>query len=412
MGATPAFSLESRLSLGARVPKLRPAQNVKILVAPDKFKGSLPAVAVVEAIRRGWASVRPQDEMVAAPIADGGEGFAAAMCLALGGEWVACRALDPIGREVDARFAWVERERLAIIEMSEASGIWRLQPGELAPLRASTFGTGQLMRAAVEKGAKTILVGLGGSATTDGGIGMAAALGYETLTSDGEPLEPIPANLTALTRIVTEGAVDLPEVIAACDVQNPLLGPRGTARVFSPQKGADARMVEALEMHLENLAHVVAQDLGCDHREAPGAGAAGGIGFGLMSFCNAKMRPGFDLVAEVLRLPEQVAAADLVITGEGRLDAQTLEGKGPAGVAALARAAGKPVLAFAGSIADNRAVAELFSATCPIIDEPVGLSEAMARGGEFLERAAARAARLFHLGQASREALAEKIAAP
>ena len=371
---------------------------MKILVAPDKFKGSLSAVDAVAAIARGWRAVFPEAEIEAAPIADGGEGFAEALCVALGGEWIRRAARDPIGRDVEARYAWIEKEKLAVIEMSEASGLWRLQTDELAPLRANTFGTGQLIRDAAERGAKTILVGLGGSATTDGGIGMAAALGYETLGSDGGKLEPIPENLSALARIVTDGAVAFPEIIAACDVQNPLLGPRGTARVFAPQKGADARTVEALERHLTNLAGAVAADLGCDFRDTPGAGAAGGIGFGLLSFCGAKMRGGFDLVAEVLRIEERIAACDLVITGEGRLDTQTLEGKGPAGIAALARQHGKPVLAFAGSIADDHRVADLFTATFPIIDEPVSLAGAMARGAEFLERAATRAARLVSLG--------------
>ena len=351
-----------------------------------------------EAIARGWLAVFPNAEIGAAPIADGGEGFAETLCVALGGEWIRRKARDPIGRDVEARYAWIAAGKIAVIEMSEASGLWRLKADELAPLRANTFGTGQLIRDAVERGARTILVGLGGSATTDGGIGMAAALGYETLTSDGEELEPIPENLTALTRIVAPGAIDFPEIIAACDVQNPLLGPRGTARVFSPQKGADARTVEALEMHLTNLADVVATDLECDFRDTPGAGAAGGIGFGLLSFCGAKIRSGFDVVAEVLRIEERIAACDIVITGEGRLDAQTLEGKGPAGIAALARKHGKPVLAFAGSIANDPAVADIFTATCPIIDEPVSLAEAMARGAEFIERAAIRSARLVSLG--------------
>ena len=371
---------------------------MKILVAPDKFKGSLSAVDAVAAITRGWRAVFPDAEIEAAPIADGGEGFAETLCVALGGEWIRRTARDPIGREVEARYAWIAAEKIAVIEMSEASGLWRLKADELAPLRANTFGTGQLIRDAVERGAKTILVGLGGSATTDGGIGMAVALGYETLTSDGEELDPIPENLTALTRIVAHGAIDFPEIIAACDVQNPLLGPRGTARVFSPQKGADPRTVEALEMHLTNLADVVATDLECDFRDTPGAGAAGGIGFGLLSFCGAKIRSGFDVVAEILRIEERIAACDLVITGEGRLDAQTLEGKGPAGIAALARKHGKPVLAFAGSIADDRAVADIFTATCPIIDEPVSLADAMGRAAEFLERAAIRSARLVSLG--------------
>lgn len=369
---------------------------MQILVAPDKFKGSLSATEAVEAITRGWRAVRPGDELVAAPIADGGEGFAEALCTALGGEWILRTARDPIGREVEARYAWVAAEKLAIIEMSEASGLWRLKSAERDPLRANTFGTGQLIRDAAERGARRILVGLGGSATTDGGIGMVAALGYETLTSDGEELEPVPGNLPALTRIVSDGAIELPEVIAACDVQNPLLGPRGTAHVFSPQKGADAPTVAALEVALETLAEVALEEFGRDFRDTPGAGAAGGLGFGLLTFCGAQIRSGFDLVAEVLRLEERIAASDLVLTGEGRLDAQTLEGKGPAGVAALARKHQRRVLAFAGSVA---AEAEpLFDATLPIIDQPITLEAAMARGAEFLERASARAARLFQLG--------------
>ena len=371
---------------------------MKILVAPDKFKGSLSAVAAVAAITRGWSAVFPDAQIEAAPIADGGEGFAEVLCVALGGEWILCKARDPLGRAIEVRYAWIEKERLAVIEMSEASGLWRLEKDELAPLRASTFGTGQLIRDAAERGAKTILVGLGGSATTDGGIGMAAALGYEMLGSDGEKLEPIPENLSALSHLVSHRAIEMPEIIAACDVQNPLLGPRGTARVFAPQKGADPRTVEALELHLANLAEIVASDIGCDFRDTPGAGAAGGIGFGLLSFCGAKMRSGFDVVSETLRIEERIAACDFVITGEGRLDAQTLEGKGPAGIAALARKHGKPVLAFAGSIADDRIVAELFTATLPIIDEPVSLADAMLRGAEFLERAATRSARLVSLG--------------
>ena len=371
---------------------------MKILVAPDKFKGSLSAVAAVAAITRGLRAVWPDAEITAAPIADGGEGFAEALGQALGGVWVETRALDPLGREVAARYIWVEAEKLAVIEMSEASGLWRLTKDERAPLRATTYGTGQLIRHATARGARKILVGLGGSATTDGGTGMAAALGYEFLTSDGEELELIPGKLIALTRIQSGSAIDLPEIIAACDVQNPLLGPRGTAHIFAAQKGATAADITALEGGLGALADCVATDLGCDFRDTPGAGAAGGIAFGLMSFCAAKVCSGFDLVADTLRLEERIAATDLVITGEGRIDGQTLEGKGPAGIAALARRHGKPVLALAGSIAENAAVHALFDATCAIIDEPVTLEVAMQRGAEFLERAATRAARLVSLG--------------
>ncbi|HEX8311788.1 MAG TPA: glycerate kinase [Chthoniobacteraceae bacterium] len=371
---------------------------MRILVAPDKFKGSISAVAAAEAIQRGFAAVFREAEIELSPIADGGEGFADALRTALGGEWVKTQAHDPLGRTVEARYVWIAETSLAVIEMSEASGYWRVKPEEREPLRATTYGTGQLMRHAVKRGAKTILVGLGGSATTDGGIGMAEALGYRFLTSDGEELEAIPGNLLPLTRIDVKGAIELPTVIAACDVQNPLLGARGTARVFSPQKGADARTVETLELALENLADVVKQDLECDFRDSPGAGAAGGIGFGLMTFCQASVRSGFDVVAEALRLEERIAAADLVITGEGRLDDQTLDGKGPAGIAALARLYKKPVLGFAGSVADLPELRDLFDLTCPIVDEVVKLDEAMRRGAEFLERAAFRTARALYLG--------------
>jgi glycerate kinase len=299
---------------------------------------------------------------------------------------------------VQCRYAWVEEQKLAIIEMAEASGLWRLLPEERAPLRANSFGTGQLIRDAAERGAVKIVVGLGGSATTDGGIGLAAALGYEILTSDGDDLAPLPGDLIALVRVENTNAIPLPEIVAACDVQNPLLGERGTARIFSPQKGADPKAVEHLEASMAQLAEIVTESLGCDFRDVPGAGAAGGLGFGLMSFCGATMRSGFEVCAETIRLEERIFGADLVITGEGRIDGQTLEGKGPAGVAELARRHDRPVLALAGSVADDPRVDALFDAAIGIIDEPVVLETAMARAPEFLERAARRAARMIQLG--------------
>ncbi len=371
---------------------------VKVLIAPDKFKGSLSAVAAAEAMRRGVLAVWPEAQVRLAPIADGGEGFAAALCEALGGKWVELPAQDPLGREVQARYAWVESRKMAIVEMSEASGIWRLTRSELNPMRAHTFGTGQIMRHAIEHGARTLLVGLGGSATTDGGVGMANALGFEFLDANGAPLDPNPSHLRALAQIRPRTGQHLPQIFAACDVQNPLLGDRGTSRVFSPQKGAGAAEVAALEEGLENLARIVRRDLGSDFSETPGAGAAGGIGFGLMSFCGAEIRSGFDVVAETLRLDTMVKESDLVITGEGRIDTQTLEGKGPAGVAQLARAAGKPVLALAGSVVEDAALYQIFDALAPIVDEPVTLEEAMRRGAELLERAAQRAVRFLQLG--------------
>jgi glycerate kinase len=368
---------------------------MRILIAPDKFKGSISAAAAAQAIADGLREGGFNAESILAPIADGGEGFAEAMGVALGAKWIELMAQDPIGRDVLCRYAWVESQKLAIIEMAEASGLWRLKPEERDPLRANTYGTGQLMRDAIERGAKKILVGLGGSATTDGGVGMAAALGYDILTSDNDDLDPTPGNLIALVRIENANVIEMPEIIAACDVQNPLLGERGTARVFAPQKGADAKAITHLEASLAQLAEVVTESLGCDHKDAPGAGAAGGIGYGLMSFCGAKVQSGFDLLAETIGLEAKIKGADLVITGEGRLDAQTLEGKGPAGVAQLARKHGKPVLAFGGGI--DADAENLFDATVPIIDQPLPLDEAMRRGAELLQRAARRAGRVLAL---------------
>src|SRR5581483_10113466 len=303
----------------------------------------------------------------------------------------------PLGRAIDARYGWID-EATAVIEMSVASGLWRLARNERDPMRANTFGTGELISDAIERDARKIFVGLGGSATNDGGIGLAAALGYEFVTSDGEPLDPIPANLLALTHI-HPAERDWPKIIAACDVRNPLLGGRGASRMFAPQKGADEKTVQTLEWSLEQLADVVAEDLGCDFRDVPGAGAAGGLGFGLLSFCAAKMRAGFDVVAEVLHLENAITACDLVVTGEGKLDAQTLEGKAPAGVASLARKHGKPVLAFAGEIDEAAQVGGLFDATLAIREHDMPLDEAMQNASALLEKCAARAAESIRTGK-------------
>jgi glycerate kinase len=299
----------------------------------------------------------------------------------------------------------VEQQKLAVIGVSEASGLWRLAATECDPVRATSFGTGELMLHAAERGARTILVGLGGSATTDGGVGIAAALGYEMITSDGERYDVGSGALREIARIRRpENATELPPVIAASDVESPLLGVRGTARVFSPQKGADAETIETLELGLQHLCDIVRRDLGSDFADVPGAGAAGGIGFGLLSFCSAEIRSGFDVVAEMLGLEELIGWADLIITGEGRIDVQTLEGKGPAGVARLAKRHGKPVVAFAGSVAADVSFADLFNAIYAVIDEPADLDEARRRGEEFLERAAERAAKLMQVGAELRHA--------
>lgn len=370
---------------------------MRILIAPDKFKGSLSALEAADAIARGFRDCFADAEIRIAPIADGGEGTCAAIHAALGGSWRSVATRGPLGEPIDAQYLWLE-PATAVIEMSEASGMWRVPAGRRDPMRASTFGTGEMIRDAAGRGAREILVGLGGSATNDGGAGMAAALGWRFLTSDGDPLEPVPANLLALERIHPPEAPDLPPVIALCDVRNPLLGPRGASRTYGPQKGADKQMVETLEAGLENLADVAAAELGSDWRESPGAGAAGGLGFGLLTFCGAEIRSGFAEVARVSRLDEAVAEADIVITGEGCIDAQTCEGKGPAGIAQLARRHRKPVIAFAGTLSGASEAEALFDAICPIADRPMALDEAVRDAAALLERSAARAARLMRMG--------------
>lgn len=372
--------------------------RLKILVAPDKFKGSLSAVEAAQAIRRGLLRVWPDAQVREMPIADGGEGTAGAICAALGGVWITVRTRDPLGEPVDARYAWMPENKTAVIEMSAASGLWRVPPEKRDPLRSDTRGTGDMIADAVARGAARIIVGVGGSATNDGGAGMAAALGFRFLTSDGDAAEPVPANFLSLTRIQAPENLVLPEIVAACDVRNPLLGARGASRTYGPQKGADAAAVGTLELALENLADLCAQDLGSDFRDTPGAGAAGGLGFGLLTFCHAKIRSGFDVVAGILELENAIASSDFVFTGEGRIDAQTLEGKGPAGVAALARKHGKPVLAFGGSIANDAPIHTVFDAVCPIVNEPMPLECALRDAAALLEQAAERAARIMQAG--------------
>ncbi len=379
------------------VALLRPCflRRVRILIAPDKFKGSLSALAAAHAIEAGFRSVFPQLLADLAPIADGGEGFAEALAAALGAEWVEVASEDALGRPVQARYAWVAATQLAVIEMSEASGLWRLQPEERDVLCATTHGTGLLLRDAIQRGARRVLLGLGGSATTDGGIGIARALGYRFLNDAGGEFQPVPGTFDLLARIVRPAGLVLPEIIAASDVQNPLLGERGTARVYSPQKGADPHTVEVLESAMFRLADTCAASLARDFRATPGAGAAGGLGFGLLTFCDAQICPGFDIVAETMGLDARIAASDLVITGEGRLDDQTLDGKGPAGIAARARAAGKKVIAFGGAITETAERSGIFDALIPITDRPLPLEEAMSEAASLLERAASRAARLM-----------------
>jgi glycerate 2-kinase len=336
---------------------------VRILIAPDKFKGSLNAREVAENIAEGLRNILPNATIDIALMADGGEGTAEAICEARGGSWLKCKAHDPIGREIEARYAWINDAKLAVMEMSEAAGMRRLSEKELDPMRAATFGVGEMILDAANRDANEIIIGLGGSATNDGGWGMARALGfrfdYEHEHVQEQETERV-TDLIDLSGIEKPQELKLPRIVAAVDVRNPLLGKNGATRVFAPQKGASKDELSVLESALTKLADVAAKEFAFDYRDKPGAGAAGGLGFGLMSFCSAKIRPGFDVVAEAVGLEPRMQKADVVITGEGSLDRQTLEGKTPAGVARMAGKHGKRVFAIVGRATSDKDVREIF----------------------------------------------------
>ena len=392
---------------------------MKILIAPDKFKGTLNAREVAQNIAKGLLDVMPDAEIEVVPMADGGEGTAEAICDARGCSWLECKAHDPIGREIDARYGWIDQEKLAVMEMSEAAGMRRLSESERDPIRATTFGVGEMILDATKRGANEIIIGLGGSATNDGGFGMARALGFQFFSDVKELTEAVTelADLTAITlpkkivgalvpsarpkgRRLTQPPLQhvLPKIIAAVDVKNPLLGENGATRVFGPQKGASKSGLDNLDRALTRLADVVATESGFDYRNEAGAGAAGGLGFGLLSFCGATIRPGFEVVAEAVGLEPKMKDADLVITGEGSLDRQTLEGKTPAGVARLARKLGKPVFAIVGRASEDRELREIFEGIYQNARPGMSQQENMKRAAELLRENARELAATFGVG--------------
>jgi glycerate 2-kinase len=361
---------------------------VRILIAPDKFKGALNAREVGEAIASGLRDVLPDAKIDIVPMADGGEGTAEVISQALGGKWIACKAHDPLDREIEARYGWVDNRKLAVMEMSEAAGMRRLKPNELNPEVANTFGVGEMLLDARKRGAGKIIIGLGGSATNDGGFGMARALGFRFFAGGGRSkleLTGLVNELRTLERIEKPKNLSLPRIVAAVDVKNPLYGENGATRVFGPQKGATADQIEKLERALLRLADVFEQDFDVWYADEPGAGAAGGLGFGLMSFCDAKVQPGFDVVAKSVGLESKMKDVDLVITGEGSLDRQTLEGKTPAGVARLARKLGKRAFAFVGRATEDRQVRAMFDGIYENARPNMSTEENMKRAPELLQ---------------------------
>ncbi|MGC2626359.1 MAG: glycerate kinase, partial [Candidatus Udaeobacter sp.] len=352
---------------------------------------------------KGLLDVMPDAQIEIVPMADGGEGTAEAICDARGCSWLECKAHDPIGRDIDARYGWIDQEKLAVMEMSEAAGMWRLSKSERDPIRATTFGVGEMILDATKRGAKGIILGLGGSATNDGGFGMARALGFRFQFEHEHEQEHEQRQMRLTDLLELKGirrAINLvmPTIIAAVDVKNPLIGENGATRVFGPQKGASKNDLDNLERALARLADVVATEFGFDYRNEAGAGAAGGLGFGLLSFCGATIRPGFEVVAEAVGLEPKMKDADLVITGEGSLDRQTLEGKTPAGVARLARKLGKPVFAIVGRASEDQELREIFEGIYQNARPGMSQQENMKRAAELLRENARELAETFGVG--------------
>lgn len=356
----------------------------RYLIAPDKFKGSLSAPEAAAAIAEGIRRIDPDAVLDLCPIADGGEGFMVTLISTLDGKWITCPAVDALGREIESRYvlAITPEGPTAILEMAETAGLWRLEANERDPLRATTRGVGMQIAHAVSRHAVTrIILGLGGSATNDGGYGMAAALGVGF--TGGEDLASI-RQVDLTSRIV------LPEITAACDVDNPLLGPRGATAIFSAQKGASPQDQFALENALTHLVEVSGGEAAA---AIPGAGAAGGLGFGLLHFAGARLSSGFDLLADLLDLKNRISAADHVITGEGSLDHQSLGGKGPVALARLARSLSKPVTAFCGIADDEARSCGVFQSVHALDDTGLPLETLISQAGRLLTEAAAEATR-------------------
>jgi glycerate kinase len=387
---------------------------MRIAIAPNAFKGSLTAAQAADCIERGLRAALPDCQFVKVPVADGGDGTARAVVDATGGRWVSCAAHDPLGRPITSGFGLTGDGRTAVIEMALASGLALLKPGEQNPLLTSTYGTGELLRAALDLGVERILVGIGGSATVDGGVGLARALGVRFLDERGGELAGAGGELARVSHIDVGGLdARLKGVVveAACDVTNPLFGPRGAARVYGPQKGSTPAMVEALDAGLKRLAAVIHKELGTDVSALPGGGAAGGLGAGLAAFLGARLLPGAELVLGVCGLAEKLGGCALVITGEGRLDGQTVFGKAPAAVARVARERGVPVIAICGSLgAGVETVRDVgIGAYFSALEEPVPEEELAARGPGMLERCAEQVGRLLAMSGAAKEELGFRL---
>ena len=380
---------------------------MKIVIAPDSYKESLSALEVAQAVEAGFRQVFPDADYVLVPVADGGEGTVDAMVAATGGRKETVTVSGPLGEPVEAFYGLTGEGDTAVIEMAAASGLALVPPDRRNPLLTSSRGTGELIRAALDAGARRFILGIGGSATNDGGAGMVQALGARLLDLEGRELDGSGGDLARLERIDVS-ALDprLAEcrIEVACDVDNPLTGARGASAVFGPQKGATPEMVQALDANLARLARIVGRDLGVAVDTVPGAGAAGGMGAAMLAFFGATLKPGIEIVTAAVDLDTQVRDADLVITGEGRIDFQTVHGKTPIGVARVAKRHGKPVIGIAGSLGAEVGVvhAHGIDAVFSVLGKPCTLDEALRDAAANVQLTARNVATVLRLGSAAR----------
>jgi glycerate kinase len=365
--------------------------SLKLLIVPDKFKGTLTASAAATAIAAGWRLARPRDALELLPMSDGGDGFGEVMGRLLGARFQKVKTVDAAHRPCAARWWWESESKTAVIESANVVGLAMLPPGKFHPFELDTFGLGAVMQAARDKGAKQIVVGIGGSATNDGGFGLARALGWEFADKDGKLILRW-TGLRALARMQPPPLRRFPKVIVAVDVQNPLLGPRGATRVFGPQKGLQRGDFAPAERCLRQLAGVAKERFGRDLASRPGAGAAGGLGFGLLAFAGARLEPGYALFARQARLSRRLRSAGLVITGEGAIDQSTLMGKGVGQIARACRELGVPCIGMAGAAPNLKKADRLFTEV-RTLTEVTTVGQGKARPAIWLERLAAKVAR-------------------
>ncbi|MCX7642652.1 MAG: glycerate kinase [Armatimonadetes bacterium] len=366
---------------------------MRLVIAPDSFKGSASAKEVAQAIADGLKVAFSGAEFDLVPMADGGEGTVEALVAATGGKTIAKRVTGPLGELVDAFFGILGDGETAAIEMAAAAGLHLVPPEKRNPLVTTTYGVGELIKAALDSGCKRVIVGIGGSATNDGGAGMAQALGAKLLDENGNEIGFGGGELGKLARIdisTLDSRLKETEILVACDVTNPLTGPNGASAVYGPQKGATPEMVKLLDENLRHYAEIIRRDLGVEVEHVPGAGAAGGLGAGLMAFCQARLKRGVEIVVQAVGLEERVQKADLVITGEGKIDFQTGFGKVPYGVAQVAKRYNKPVIAIAGQLGEGSEKCRNWGidACFAIVNKPMSEQEAMTNALALLKRTA------------------------